>query len=54
MSRHSDNSLQESTNNTVFLASLTNTIPKNSRERVQQFMQNLHNEICTVLAHEAK
>lgn len=46
MSRHSDNSLQESTNNTVLLASPTNTIPKDSRERVQQFMHNLQYEIC--------
>ncbi|WP_265271595.1 hypothetical protein [Nostoc sp. KVJ3] len=33
MGRHSDNSLQESRNNTILLASPTNAIPKDSRER---------------------
>jgi coproporphyrinogen III oxidase len=49
MGRHSDNSLQESPNHTVLLTSPTNTIPKDSRQRSQQFMQNLQDEICTAL-----
>ncbi|BAB73314.1 oxygen-dependent coproporphyrinogen oxidase [Nostoc sp. PCC 7120 = FACHB-418] len=49
MGRHSDNSLQESANHTVLLTSPTNTIPKDSRQRSQQFMQNLQDEICTAL-----
>ncbi|MBN3890231.1 MAG: oxygen-dependent coproporphyrinogen oxidase [Nostoc sp. JL31] len=49
MGRHSDNSLQESRNNTILLASPTNTIPKDSRQRSQQFMQNLQDEICAAL-----
>ncbi|WP_427162178.1 oxygen-dependent coproporphyrinogen oxidase [Aliinostoc sp. HNIBRCY26] len=46
MARHSDNSLQESANHTTWLTSLNNGIPQDSRERVQQFMQNLQDEIC--------
>ncbi|WP_414752641.1 oxygen-dependent coproporphyrinogen oxidase [Anabaena sp. CCY 9910] len=49
MGRHSDNSLQESPNHTELLISPTNTIPKDSRQRSQQFMQNLQDEICTAL-----
>ncbi len=49
MGRHSDNSLQESRNHTTLLASSINTIPQDSRERSQQFMQNLQDEICTAL-----
>lgn len=49
MGRHSDNSLQESSNHTVLLTSPTNAIPKDSRQRVQQFMQNIQDEICTGL-----
>lgn len=40
MGRHWDHSLQTLP---------TNTIPKDSRQRVQQFMQNLQDEICTAL-----
>lgn len=39
MGRHSDNSLQKSPNHTILLTSPTNAIPKDSRQRVQQFMQ---------------
>ncbi|WP_066423512.1 oxygen-dependent coproporphyrinogen oxidase [Anabaena sp. 4-3] len=49
MGLHSDNSLQESPNHTILLTPPNNTIPKDSRERVQQFMQNLQDEICTAL-----
>ncbi|MBD2445555.1 oxygen-dependent coproporphyrinogen oxidase [Nostoc sp. FACHB-152] len=49
MGRHGDNSLQESANHTILLASPNNTIAKDSRQRVQQFMQNIQDEICTGL-----
>ncbi|BCL35529.1 oxygen-dependent coproporphyrinogen oxidase [Nostoc sp. MS1] len=49
MVRHFDNSLQESANHTVLPTSPTNNIPQDSRQRVQQFMQNLQDEICTAL-----
>jgi coproporphyrinogen III oxidase len=49
MTRHIDNSQVESAHNTVLLTSSNNAIPQNSRERVQQFMQKLQDQICTAL-----
>jgi coproporphyrinogen III oxidase len=49
MTRHIDNSQLESAHNTVLLTSSNNAIPQNSRERVQQFMQKLQDQICTAL-----
>ncbi|OCQ97474.1 coproporphyrinogen III oxidase [Nostoc sp. MBR 210] len=49
MRRHFDQSLQAYPNHTTFLPSPNNTIPKDSRQRVLQFMQNIQDEICTGL-----
>lgn len=49
MTRHIDNSQVKSAHNTVLLTSSNNAIPQNSRERVQQFMQKLQDQICTAL-----
>ncbi|MBD2494321.1 oxygen-dependent coproporphyrinogen oxidase [Nostoc sp. FACHB-280] len=49
MRRHSDKSLHESSNHTTLLTSPNNSIPKDSRQRVLQFMQKIQDEICTGL-----
>ncbi|WP_413199405.1 oxygen-dependent coproporphyrinogen oxidase [Nostoc piscinale] len=49
MRRHFDKSLQEYPHHTTFLPSPNHSIPKDSRQRVLQFMQNIQDEICTGL-----
>ncbi|AFZ58846.1 oxygen-dependent coproporphyrinogen oxidase [Anabaena cylindrica FACHB-243] len=52
MSRHLENYLRESTNQTILLPPIANSVhtpPENSRQRVKQLMQDLQDQICAGL-----